>query len=124
MTIYYSKSHEWIRIEGDVATVGITAHAAEELGELVFAEAKDAGLEVKQGEPAAVVESVKAASDIYAPIDGAIAGFNEKLSDEPTLIGSDPEGEGWIYKLRVTPGEALQNQLNTLMTADAYKAQL
>ncbi|WP_029604034.1 glycine cleavage system protein GcvH [Kozakia baliensis] len=119
-TTYYTQSHEWVRLEGDTATVGITGHASEELGELVFVEAKDEGTEVEQGEPAAVVESVKAASDIYAPISGSIAGFNEKLVDEPTLVGSDPEGEGWIFKLKIKDSA----QLEGLMDAEAYKASL
>lgn len=119
-TTYYTPSHEWIRVDDDIATVGITAHAAEELGELVFVEAKDEGTEVSKGDPAAVVESVKAASDIYAPISGTLAGFNEKLGDEPTLVGSDPEGEGWIFKLKVTD----TSQLEGLLDADGYKASL
>ncbi|CDG38571.1 MULTISPECIES: glycine cleavage system protein GcvH [Asaia] len=119
-TTYYTPSHEWIRLEGDIATVGITAHASDELGELVFVEAKDEGTEVPQGEPAAVVESVKAASDIYAPVSGVLAGFNTRLSDEPTLVGTDPEGEGWIFKLRVSDSA----QLESLLDADAYKASL
>ncbi|CAI9120212.1 glycine cleavage system protein GcvH [Brytella acorum] len=119
-TTYYTKSHEWVRLDGDIATVGITAHAADELGELVFVEAKDEGTEIGQGEPAAVVESVKAASDIYAPIAGAIAGFNAKLSEEPNLIGQDPEGEGWIFKLKV--GDS--SQLEGLLDEAAYKASL
>lgn len=120
MATYYTKSHEWVRVDGDIATVGITSHAAEELGELVFVEAKDEGTEVGQGEAAAVVESVKAASDIYAPISGTISGFNTKLSDEPTLIGADAEGEGWIFTLKI----ADSSQLEDLMDADTYKASL
>jgi len=120
MATYYTKSHEWIRLDGDIATVGITAHATEELGELVFVEAKDEGTELGQGDAAAVVESVKAASDIYAPIAGTIAGFNTKLTDEPTLIGADPEGEGWIFTLKV----ADSSQLEGLMDEAAYKASL
>lgn len=120
MSTYYTKSHEWVRLEGDTATVGITAHATDELGELVFVEAKDNGTEVGQGDAAAVVESVKAASDIYAPIAGTISGFNTRLTDEPTLVGADPEGEGWIFTLTVADA----SQLDGLMDADAYKASL
>lgn len=117
---YYTPSHEWIRLEGDVATVGITGHASEELGELVFVEAKDEGTELVQGDAAAVVESVKAASDIYAPVSGVLTGFNARLSDEPTLVGTDPEGEGWIFRLRVSDSAQLEN----LLDATAYKASL
>ncbi|GAJ28371.1 glycine cleavage system protein GcvH [Acidomonas methanolica] len=120
MTTYYTTSHEWIRLDGDVATVGITAHAAGELGELVFVEAKDVGTELGQGDAAAVVESVKAASDIYAPIAGTIAAFNTKLADGPTLVGDDPEGEGWIFTMKI--GDTAQ--LESLLDEAAYKARL
>ncbi|EHH67767.1 glycine cleavage system protein GcvH [Gluconobacter morbifer] len=119
MTTYYTKSHEWIRLDGgDEATVGITAHASEELGELVFVEAKDEGTEVAAGDAAAVVESVKAASDIYAPVAGTIAGFNTALSDDPTLVGKDPEGKGWIFKLKISSPD----DLKSLLTAEQYKS--
>jgi len=118
MMTYYTKSHEWIRLDGEEATVGITAHASEELGELVFVEAKDEGTEVAAGDTAAVVESVKAASDIYAPVAGTLSGFNTKLSDEPTLVGSDAEGEGWIYKMTVSNPDDLKG----LLTAEQYKS--
>ena len=118
MTTYYTKSHEWIRLDGEEATVGITAHASEELGELVFVEAKDEGTDVAAGDAAAVVESVKAASDIYAPVAGVLSGFNMKLSDEPTLVGNDPEGEGWIFKMKVSNPE----DVTSLLTAEQYKS--
>ena len=118
MTVYYTKEHEWLRVEGDVAVVGITAHAAEELGELVFVEAKDEGTEVAQGDSAAVVESVKAASDIYAPVSGTVVGFNAALSDDPSLVNRDPEAGGWILKLRIADA----GQLASLLDADAYAA--
>lgn len=118
MTKYFTPTHEWISVEGDEATVGITAHAAEELGEAVFVEAKDIGTDLAAGDAAAVVESVKAASDIYAPVAGTLLAFNTQLSDEPTLIGADPEGAGWIYKLKiVNPGD-----LSGLLTEEQYKA--
>lgn len=116
-TVYYSSSHEWVRLEEDIATVGITRHAAEELGELVFVEAKDEGFDVAQGDAAAVVESVKAASDIYAPLGGTIVAFNSRLVDEPALVSSDPQGEGWIFKLRVSDS----SQLETLLSEQAYQ---
>ncbi|NVN13640.1 glycine cleavage system protein GcvH [Nguyenibacter vanlangensis] len=118
MTVYYTKDHEWLRVEGDVAVVGITAHAAEELGELVFVEAKEDGTAVAQGDSVAVVESVKAASDIYAPVSGTVVGFNAALTDDPTLVNGAPEGEGWILKLRIADA----GQLASLLDAAAYAA--
>lgn len=120
MMVFYTPSHEWVRLDGDVATVGITRHAAEELGELVFVEAKETGTSLAQGGAAAVVESVKAASDIYAPVAGEITGFNEQLSDSPHLVSEDPEGAGWIFMLRITD----RSQLDGLLDATAYKASL
>ncbi|QDH16933.1 glycine cleavage system protein GcvH [Swingsia samuiensis] len=119
MTLYYTSSHEWIRHEeGQDAVVGITAHASEELGELVFVEAKEDGTELAAGDVAAVVESVKAASDIYAPVSGTIVEFNTKLSEDPTLIGSAPEGEGWIFKIKLSKPE----ELKSLLSLEQYKA--
>lgn len=118
MTLYFTKDHEWIRVEGETATVGITRHAAEELGELVFVEARDAGTVVKAGDSIAVVESVKAASDIYAPVDGEVLDNNPQLSDDPARVSSDPEGEGWIVKFLLSNPD----QLSALMDADAYAA--
>lgn len=118
MTLYFTKEHEWLRVDGDSAVVGITKHAAEELGELVFVEARDAGTEVTAGDSVAVVESVKAASDIYAPVDGEVLEGNATLTDDPARVSSDPEGEGWILKFRITNPD----QLASLMDADAYAA--
>jgi len=115
---YYTKEHEWLRIDGNVAVVGITAHAAEALGELVFVEMRDPGTVVGQGAPAAVVESVKAASDIYAPVGGTLVEFNHRLTQEPALVNTEPEGEGWILKLRI----ADQSELRDLLDHDAYQA--
>lgn len=120
MMVFYTPSHEWIRLDGDIATVGITRHAAEELGELVFVEVKDAGMSLAQGDTAAIVESVKAASDIYAPLAGEITGSNEQLSDSPNLVNEDPEGAGWIFTLRISD----RTQLDGLLDAAAYKATL
>lgn len=118
MSLYFTKEHEWLRVEGDAAVVGITKHAAEELGELVFVESRDAGTEVTAGESVAVVESVKAAFDIYAPVDGVVLEGNAALAEDPARVSSDPEGEGWILKFRITNAD----QLAGLMDADAYAA--
>lgn len=118
MTTRYTKTHEWVRLDGDVATVGITPHAAEELGELVFAEGKEPGLAVEAGEPVAVVESVKAASDIYAPLSGVIEEFNARLTEDPSLVNSDPSGDGWIVRLKIASPDAW----NALLTAEQYAA--
>ncbi|WP_164362148.1 glycine cleavage system protein GcvH [Sulfuriroseicoccus oceanibius] len=113
----YTESHEWIRIEGDTITVGITDHAQEELTDVVFVEVPDADEALEAGDPAAVVESVKAASDIYAPVDGVIVEGNEGLADEPDLVNTDPYGEGWIYRLKVNDVA----DLDGMLSADQYR---
>ncbi|MBO6037884.1 MAG: glycine cleavage system protein GcvH [Acetobacter sp.] len=118
MTVYFTTEHEWLRLEGDEAVVGITQHAAEALGELVFVEIRPNGTVVKAGESAAVAESVKAASDIYAPVDGTLIDHNPALADNPAQVNADPEGEGWIFRLRLTT----KDQLSKLMDAAAYQA--
>jgi glycine cleavage system H protein len=118
MTVYYTEEHEWIRVEGDEAIVGITDFAQGQLGDIVFVELPEAGRQVTKGGEAAVVESVKAASDVYAPVDGEIVEPNPALGDDPSLVNSDPEGEGWFFRLRL----ADSSQLDGLMDADAYKA--
>ena len=106
MTVYYTKEHEWVRVEGDTATVGISNHAQEALGDIVFAEVPEAGRKLNKGQEAAVVESVKAASDVYAPVAGEVVEGNQAVADDPSLINSDPEGEGWFFKLKLdNPGE-------------------
>ena len=106
MTVYFTKEHEWIRVDGDVATIGISAHAQEQLGDIVFAEVPDAGKHVTKGQEAAVVESVKAASDVYAPVSGEVIEGNQALVDDPALVNSDPEGDGWFFRLKLeNPGE-------------------
>ena len=111
MPVYFTKEHEWIRVEGDTATVGISDHAQEALGDIVFAEVPEAGRRVGKGQEAAVVESVKAASDVYAP-EG-----NPAVADDPAIINRDPEGEGWFFKLKLSdPGE-----LDGLMDEAAYR---
>ena len=118
MSLYFTKEHEWIRLEGDTATVGITNFAQAQLGDIVFVEVPEAGREVTQGGDAAVVESVKAASDVYAPVSGQVIEGNPALSDDPSLVNSDPEGEGWFFKLRLSDN----SQLDDLMDAEQYKA--
>jgi glycine cleavage system H protein len=106
MSLYFTKEHEWIRVEGDQATVGISNHAQEALGDIVFAEVPEAGRKVAKGQEAAVVESVKAASDVYAPVSGEVVEGNQAIADDPALINKDPEGEGWFFKLKLdNPGE-------------------
>ena len=117
MPVYYTKEHEWVRVEGDTATVGVSSHAQEQLGDIVFAEVPEAGRKVSKGQEAAVVESVKAASDVYAPVSGEIIEGNAALADDPSLINSDPEGEGWFFKLKLdNPSE-----LDGLMDEAAYR---
>jgi glycine cleavage system H protein len=116
MSLYFTKDHEWIRVEGDTATVGISNHAQEALGDIVFAEIPEAGRKVAKGQEAAVVESVKAASDVYAPVSGEVVEGNQAVVGDPALINSDPEGEGWFFKLKLdNPGE-----LDGLMDETAY----
>ncbi len=106
MSLYFTREHEWIRVEGDVATVGISDHAQTALGDIVFAEVPEAGKTLAKGQEAAVVESIKAASDIYAPVGGEVVEGNDALSNDPELINRDPEGEGWFFKLRLdNPGD-------------------
>jgi len=114
----YSKEHEWVRVDGDVATIGISHHAQEQLGDVVFVELPEVGRTVEQNAAMAVVESVKAASDVYAPISGEVVEVNNALSDDPALVNSDAEGAGWFCRLRV----AKPAELEGLMDADAYRA--
>ena len=118
MPRYYTEEHEWIDVDGDVATVGITDFAQGQLGDIVFVEVPDTGAELSQGGDAAVVESVKAASDVYAPVDGTVTEGNSQLEEDPALVNSDPEGEGWFFRLALSD----KSQLAGLMDAKAYKA--
>ena len=112
----YSKEHEWVRVEGDVGTVGISDYAQEQLGDVVYVELPEVGRTVAQNEEAAVVESVKAASEVYAPVSGEVVEVNQALEDDPALVNGDPTGEGWFLKLRLSaPGE-----LDGLMDEAAY----
>ena len=117
MSLYFTKEHEWIRVDGDVATVGISNHAQEALGDIVFAEVPEAGKSLSKGDDAAVVESVKAASDVYAPVGGEVVEGNAALADDPSLINRDPEGEGWFFKLKLTD----TSELDGLMDEAAYR---
>lgn len=117
MSLYFTKEHEWVRVEGDTATVGISDHAQNALGDIVFAEVPEKGRELKKGDDAAVVESVKAASDVYAPISGTVTEGNDDIADDPSLINSDPEGDGWFFKMSI----ADKSELSGLMEEDAYR---
>ena len=116
--IRYSKEHEWIRVEGEVATVGITQYAQEQLGDVVFVEVPQAGRKVAKGEACAVVESVKAASDIYAPVSGEVVEANAALADSPGDVNAEPMGKGWFFKLRLTN----RGELNRLLDEAGYAA--
>jgi glycine cleavage system H protein len=106
MTVYFTREHEWIRVEGDTATVGISNHAQEALGDFVYAEVPEAGRKLNKGQEAAVVESVKAASDVYSPAGGEVVEGNQAVADDPALINRDPEGDGWFFKIKLdNPGE-------------------
>jgi glycine cleavage system H protein len=118
MTVFYTEEHEWIRVDGDSAVVGITDFAQGQLGDIVFVEVPEAGRQVGKGGEAAVVESVKAASDVYAPVSGEVVEANQALSDEPALVNTDPEGEGWFFRLRLSD----PSELDGLMDAEAYQA--
>ena len=117
MTVYYSKEHEWVRVEGDTATVGITDYAQGQLGDVVFVELPAVGKALVQGKDAAVVESVKAASDVYAPVSGEVVEGNAKVADDPSIVNSDPEGEGWFFKLKLDN----MSELDGLMDEGAYR---
>ena len=118
MTTYYTEEHEWIRVEGESATVGITDFAQGQLGDIVFVEVPEAGRQVTKGGEAAVVESVKAASDVYAPVSGEVVEGNAALGDDPSLVNTDAEGAGWFFRLRLSD----ESELEGLMDAAAYKS--
>jgi len=113
----YTEDHEWVSVAGEVATVGISNHAQEQLGDIVFIELPEVGKALEKGKEAAVVESVKAASEIYAPADGEVVEVNEALNDEPGKVNSDPEGGGWFFKMKLSDA----SQVAALMDAAAYK---
>ena len=112
----YTKEHEWLKLENGIATVGITEHAAEQLGDLVFVELPSANLEVTKDQEIVVIESVKAASDILAPLDGLITEINESILDDPSLVNSDPMGAGWFFKMKLKD----LNEMDNLMDREEY----
>jgi glycine cleavage system H protein len=114
----YTEEHEWLDLDGDVATVGITKPAAELLGDVVFVQLPEIGAKFAKGDGAAVVESVKAASDVYAPLDGDVVEVNKAVVNDPALVNADPEGQGWFFKLRLDDIKAMDG----LMDDDAYQA--
>ncbi|WP_127523331.1 glycine cleavage system protein GcvH [Mesorhizobium sp. Z1-4] len=119
-TVYYTDDHEWISVDNGVATVGITDYAQEQLGDLVFVELPEVGKSLSKGDAAVVVESVKAASDVYAPVDGDVTAVNEKLNDDPALVNSAAAGDGWLWKMKL----ADETQLEGLMDEAGYQAMI
>ena len=117
MTRYFTTEHEWIDVDGSSATVGITDYAQGQLGDIVFVETPEAGKALSKGDDAAVVESVKAASDVYAPVSGEVTEGNPALAEDPALVNSDPEGEGWFFRLTLSD----ESELDGLMDEAAYK---
>jgi glycine cleavage system H protein len=118
MTIKYTEDHEWVKVEGDIAIVGITHHAQDALGDVVFVVLPEVGKTYAQKDTAGVVESVKAAADVYMPVSGEVVEVNQALADEPSLANSDPEGAGWFFKVKL----AQPDQVTALMDEAAYKA--
>ena len=115
--LLYTSDHEWVKIDGKIATIGITDHAQEQLGDIVFlGEAPDSGTSIEKGDPVGVVESVKATSDIFTPVDGKIGEMNEDLEEEPELVNSDPYGRGWILKIKL-----IDSDLSDLLSAAQYE---
>ena len=115
--VKFSKEHEWVTVKDDVATVGITKHAAEQLGDIVFAELPDKGSSVQKDSTAGVVESTKAASDVYTPISGEIVDVNQSIIDDPSKINLDPEGSAWFFKLKIKD----KSEIDNLMNRDEYE---
>ena len=116
----YAKTHEWVRVQGDTATVGITDHAQHELTDIVFVELPAIGRRIKAGEACAVVESVKTASDIYAPASGEVVEINKVLADNPALVNTEPYGAGWFYRIKLND----PTELNQLLSPESYQAQI
>ncbi|MGE3529464.1 MAG: glycine cleavage system protein GcvH [Methyloceanibacter sp.] len=112
----FTEDHEWLKLDGGVATIGITTHAAELLGDVVFVQLPDPGAKLSKGDGAAVVESVKAASDVYAPLTGEVVEVNQAIVDDPALVNADPQGKGWFFKMKLADVGAM----DALMDEDAY----
>ena len=117
MSIYFTEDHEWIKVDGDIGTVGITPYAAGQLGDVVYVELPDVGAEFGKGDEAAVVESVKAASEVYAPVSGAVTDVNGALEDAPETVNASADDKGWFLKMKI----ADESELDSLMNAEAYK---
>ena len=118
MSTYFTEDHEWITVDGDTGTVGISPYAAGQLGDVVFVELPDVGKEMSKGDEAAVVESVKAASEVYAPVAGEVTSVNEALEDAPETVNASADGDGWFYKMKIADA----SELEALMDEAAYKA--
>lgn len=116
--LYYTQDHEWISLDGDIATVGITVHAQEQLGDLVFVDLPKTGTKIAVGDGVVVVESVKAASDVYAPVDGEVIEINEALASDPSLVNQNAESSGWLWRMKLSD----KNQLDALLDKAAYDA--
>ena len=121
MSLKYTKEHEWVRVEGDIATCGISAYAAEKLGDVVYVELPPEGVIVEKDKEMAVVESAKAASDVYAPLSGTIAAQNENLDEKPETVSEAPEGEGWFVKIRFSNAAELDALMSEAQYADYVK---
>lgn len=120
MSTYYTKEHEWVSVDGDTGTVGISDYAQKQMGDVVFVELPDVGRVIEKGEDAAVVESVKAASELYSPVGGDVVAVNEDLPDQPATVNASPQGDGWFFKIKLSdPAE-----LDELMDESAYKSYL
>lgn len=118
MSRYYTEDHEWVEVDGDTGTVGISEYAQSQLGDIVFVETPDEGKEVGKGDDIAVVESVKAASDVYSPVSGTVIEGNSALADTPELVNEDPEGDGWFFKLTLTDPSEVESLMDEAKYAD------
>ena len=118
MSRYFTEDHEWIELDGEIATVGISEYAQSQLGDIVFVEVPEEGKTVSKGDDAAVVESVKAASDVYAPVSGTVVEGNPALEDNPALVNEDPEGDGWFFKMTLSDTSELDGLMNESAYAD------